>query len=184
MPNKVQFGISNCHYAVRDAQGNWGTPVHMPGAESFSISNDGSDDIIYADNIKYWKRSSAAGKSGDLQMAKFPKEFLVNVLGQTEEEGGGVSEGPADVGKEFALLWQIEGDAGGRRVCWFNCTATSPTRTDATNTDSVTEGNETSTITATPVEINGVMKVQYSCESGEDNYANFFQAVPLTTPGA
>ena len=181
MANKVQFGICNVHYAVRDENGGWGAPVAMPGAESLTLSNSGSDQTIYADNIAYWKSSAATGKSGDLQMAKFPKEFLTAVLGQKAETGGGISEGPNDVAKEFALLWEISGDKGGRRVCWFNCTATAPTRTDATNTDTVTEGNETSTITATPVNVNGEMKTQYSCEYDDDNYATFFDAVPLVT---
>lgn len=178
---KVQFGISNVHYAIKTSTG-YSAPVLMEGADTMTINNDGGgNDTIYKDNVKYYTRSSVNGKTGELQMAMFPESFLTDVLGQTAETGGGISEGPSDVGKEFALMWQIEGDEGGRRVVWFCCTSTVPTRTDTTITDSITEGMESVTITATPTEINGVKKTQYSCVTGDGNYANFFSAVPLVS---
>lgn len=180
--NKIQYGISNVYYAVKTGDGTYDTPVHMPGGENLAISNSGGDaNIIYADNVNYWSKAAATGKSGDLQMAKFPKSFYIDILGQTEETEGGISEGPSDVSKEFALMFQLEGDAGGRRVCWFDCTATVPTFTAATATDSITEASESSTITAKPTTINGKLKTQYSCEAGEANYEKFFSKVPLTT---
>lgn len=183
--NKIQYGISNVYYAVKTGDGTYDTPVHMPGGENLAISNSGGDsNIIYADNVNYWSKAAATGKSGDLQMAKFPKSFYTDILGQTVETGGGISEGPSDVSKEFALMFQLEGDAGGRRVCWFDCTATVPTFTAATATDSITEASESSTITAKPTTINGKLKTQYSCESGDENYESFFSKVPLVSAGA
>lgn len=185
MANKIQYGISNVYYAVKTGDGKYDTPVHMPGGENLSISNSGGDsNTIYADNINYWSKAAATGKSGDLQMAKFPESFYIDVLGQTKEENGGISEGPSDVSKEFALMFQLEGDAGGRRVVWFDCTATVPTFTAATATDSITEASESSTITAKPTEIGGKLKTQYSCESTDKAYADFFNAVPLATTTA
>lgn len=190
-PNKVQFGISNVYYAVitgvDETTGNvqYATPVKMPGAENLAVSNgSGSNTTIYADNIDYYTHTASAGKTGELQMAKFPKQFLVDVLGQTAETGGGVSDSPNDRAKEFALLFQTEGDVGGKRYCWYRCTATPPTATHATNTDTVTEGSETSTITASAAMVAGVLKTTYSCEEMDENYANFFAAVPLVTAGA
>jgi len=182
---KVQFGISNVHYAVIDpTTGKHGTPVAMPGADTMTISNSGGDNNdIYKDNVKYWSRSASTGKSGELQMAMFPEEFLINVLGQTKETGGGISEGPNDVANHFALMWEVDTDDGARRVCWFDCTATVPTRTDTTITDSVTEGMETSTITAIPFAIGGVKKTQYVCKTGDDDFATFFTKVPLIPAG-
>lgn len=183
MANKVQYGISNVYYAVETAEGQYSTPVKMPGAENLAISNSGGDqDTIYADNQNYWSRSSTSGKQGDLQMAKFPQSFLKDVLGQEiDETTGGVIEGPGDVAKAFALMFQLEGDAGGKRVCWFHCTATVPTYTAATNTDSISEASETSTVTASPVTIGGKLRTQISMESGDNGYVNFFTKVPLST---
>lgn len=179
MPNKIQYGISNVYYAVMTADGTYSTPVHMAGGENLTISSGGGDEnTIWADNIKYWNKTISTGKSGDLQMAKFPKSFYVDVLGQTSEQDGGITESPNDVSKQFALMFQLEGDAGGRRVCWYNCTATVPTFTAATATESITEANETSTITASPVMVGGKLRTQYSCESGESKYDTFFELPP------
>lgn len=191
MAGKVQFGISNVYYAIltegSDGVATYGTPVHMPGGENLSISNDGNNDnVIYADNIKYWSKTISTGTSGDLQMAKFPKSFYIDVLGMTAETGGGYSQSPNDTPKEFALMFQLETDAGGKRVCWYGCSASVPTYTAATMTDSITEGNETASITNAPKTIRTgtnttEMKLVYTCETGDDNYANFFTAVPLVT---
>ena len=182
MANKIQYGISNVYYAVMTADGVYSTPVHMAGGEQMTINNGGgSDNIIYADNINYWNKNVSTGKSGDLQMAKFPKSFYTDVLGQTSEEGGGVTEGPNDTSKPFALMFQLEGDAGGRRVCWYNCTATIPTFTAATATESITEASETSTITAAPVMVGERMRTQYSCEYDESKYDDFFTLPPFAT---
>ena len=115
-------------------------------------------------------------------MAKFPQSFLTEVLGQEiDETTGGVIEGPGDVAKNFALMFQLEGDAGGKRVCWYHCSATVPTFTAATSTDTITEASETSTVTASPVNIGGKLRTQISMESGDAGYANFFTKVPLST---
>lgn len=185
MANKIQYGISNVYYAVMTADGVYSAPVHMAGGENFTISSGGGDDnVIWADNIKYWNKTISTGKSGELQMAKFPKSFYTDVLGQTEEEDGGITESPSDVPSNFALMFQLEGDAGGRRVVWYNCTATVPTFTAATATDSITEASETSTISASPVTVGGKLRIQYSCETGDTKYDTFFASVPFATVGA
>lgn len=191
MAGKIQHGISNVYYAILTEDQNgvatYGTPVHMPGGENLSISNDGNNDnTIWADNIKYWNKSLSTGMSGDLQMAKFPVSFYTDVLGMTAETGGGYVMSPNDTPHEFALMFQLETDAGGKRVCWYGCTSTVPTYTAATDTDSITEGNETASITAAPKTIKtGTnttrLVTQYVCETGDANYATFFDAVPLVT---
>lgn len=182
MANKIQYGISNVYYAVMTEDGVYNEPVHMAGGENLTISSSGGDDnTIYADNIKYWNKTISTGKSGDLQMTKFPESFYTDVLGQTKEEGGGITESPNDTSKPFALMFQLEGDAGGRRVCWYNCTATTPTFTAATVTDSITEASETSTITASPVTVGGKLRTQYSCETGDTKYDSFFELPPFGT---
>ena len=189
MAGKVQFGISNAHYAVitTDEQGNmtWGTPVAMPGAENFNVDNGGgNDNIIYADNINYWSRSTSTGISGDLQMAKFPDQFKIDCLGHVRDETtGGLLDGPSAASKDFALGFQLETNVGGKRVWLFKCSGTNPNYTAATMTESITEANETSTITASPVEINGQQYVRLTCETGDAGYDTFFDAVPLVGGG-
>lgn len=184
MANKIQYGISNAYYAVMAEDGTYGTPVAMPGAENLTIENSGGDsNVIYADNVNYWSKSAATGKSGELQMARFPVAFRKDVLGQTvDETTGGILEGPSDISKNFAFMFQLEGDNGGIRVCWYSCTATAPTYTAATASDSITEASETSTLTASPIDANGGKYVQIACEYGDAGFNDFFKKVPV--PGA
>lgn len=186
--SKVQFGISNVYYAVRNpTTGVYSTPVHMEGAQNLSISTSGNDqNIIYADNINFWSKSASAGRSCDLQMTKFPDSFYTDILGQQKDATTGMLyDSPNDVSAEFALLFQLETDGGGKRVVWYRCTATVPTYTAGTVTESISEASETSTITAAAATFgkgaNAVSKVQGVCETGDSAYANFFTAVVTPT---
>lgn len=188
--SKVQFGISNAYYAVRNSDGTYAAPVHMPGAQNLAISNSGSDsNIVYADNMNFWSKSTKSGRSGDLQMTKFPESFYIDVLGQEKDPATGMLyESPNDNAKEFALLFQLETDLGGKRVVWYRCTATTPTYTAATATESITEASESSTITAAAATfgtgVNAVTKTQGVCETNDTAYNTFFSAVVVPTPGA
>ena len=186
MANKVLFGISNVHYAVMDDQGAWGTPVHVEGAENFAIqTGGGNNDTIYADNIAYWTRAGSGNKSGTLQMAKFPDSWFVDILGQTKDQTtGALLESPTDVAKNFAFMFEVSGDAGGMRVCWYKCSSTIPTYTAATNTDSITEANQSVDISATPTKVGDLTLTQAACESGSAGYDTWFDAGPLATQGA
>lgn len=188
--SNVQFGISNAYYAVRKPDGSYEAPVRLEGAQNLTISNSGSDsNVVYADNINFWSRTTKAGRSGDLQLTKFPESFYIDVLGQEKSASTGMLyESPNDVSKEFALLFQLETNLGGKRVVWYRCTATTPTYTAATVTESITEASESSTITASAATFgtggNAVTKTQGVCETGDAAYATFFNAVVVPTPGA
>lgn len=189
-PNIIQYGISNVHYAVRNDDGTYATPVHMPGGESMGMSNSGSSNFtVWADNGKYWDRAKSSGKEGDLQMAKFLASYYADVLGFDVDDEGGIAENEDATPKQFALMWQLEGDKGGRRVVWYGCTSSIPTFTSATATDSMTEASETATITASPVDVIetvnntqvSVKRTQWSCEKGHTLYNTFFTAIPHAT---
>ena len=73
--NKVQFNLKNVYYAVQTAEEGitWGTPVHVPGAVSLSLDQQGEITKFYADGIIYYQSSSNhMGMNGDLEMALFP----------------------------------------------------------------------------------------------------------------
>lgn len=188
--SKLQFGISNAYYAIRKPNGTYEAPVRMEGAQNLTISNSGSDsNVVYADNMNFWSKSTKAGRSGDLQLTKFPESFYTDVLGQEKDSATGMLyESPNDTAKEFALLFQLETDLGGKRVVWYRCTATTPTYTAATVTESITEASESSTITAAAATFgtgeNAVTKTQGVCETGDAAYNTFFNAVVVPTPGA
>lgn len=181
--SKVRFGICNARYAVMKADGTYEDPVAMPGAESVDVSTSGGNNSsIYADNEPFYNSSSSGSVEISVQMARFPRSFLTDVCGQTEEADGAISQSPEDTGKEFAFMFELSGDQGGYRVCYFRCTATVPVSSASTNTDSVSEAPETSTFTAVGAKMpDGKTRTCTRCETGDDAYADFLTKVPFAT---
>lgn len=177
---KVQFGICKLHIARKYSDG-YGIPHHMPGAEQLTVSNsDNTNNIISADNGEYYNGNGAANKTADLQVAKFDNFFLTQILGLIEEQGG-LTESDGTM-KEFAAMWEVDGDDGGDRYVWFDCTSTVPTATYATtNADgTITEASETATITAKRTEMaDGTRRLSHRKHKGAVGYNTFFDKVPF-----
>lgn len=158
--NKVQFNLKNVHYAVitTDAPAAWAIPVKVPGAVNLSLEQQGELTKFYADGIVYWQSSSNNGYEGDLEMALIPDQMLEDVWGMTKEATDNVVVENAFVQpKSFALLFQIDGDASKRLYCMYNCTATRPGITGATNTETKEPQTQSCTISAAPLSDGRVM---------------------------
>ena len=64
MANKVQYGLSNVHYATVTVGTNtvtYGTPKAWPGAVSLAMSAEGETSTFNADNIDYFVAVSNKG---------------------------------------------------------------------------------------------------------------------------
>lgn len=159
--NKVQFNLKNVHYAVNTGTIDapvFGTPVHIPGAVSLSLDPQGSVEPFYADGITYYTAIANNGYSGDLEMARFPDEMLKDVWGFSVDDTDKVIKENAFVEpKQFALLYQIDGDQNNDYYVLYNCSGTRPAIGGETNTDTKTPQTRTSTITATPLADGSVM---------------------------
>lgn len=152
--DKVKFGVSNVHYAMMETMDppTYGTPVAIPGAVSLSLQANGGSNPFYADNMQYFVTVTNNGYNVDLEAALFPKQFMEDVFGNTESATDKVVTENAKVQpKPFALLFQEEGDQTGTKFVLYNCTATRPSRTLATTTDTTTPQTQTSTISASPL---------------------------------
>ena len=148
--NKVKFGLSNVHIAkITEENGviSYGTPFAMPGAVSLSADPEGETTPFYADNIKYYIATSNQGYTGDLEIAMTPKQFLKDILGQTEDTNGAIFEGADDINARFALMGEIDGDAKKRRFVYFDCTASRPS--NEANTTEESKEPQTDTISIT-----------------------------------
>lgn len=191
--SKVRFGLSNVHYApITFNQGvaTYGTPVKIPGAVSISLSVEGSEpNTFWADNIAYYIQAGAnGGYSGTITMAIIPDTFKVAVLGEVVDDNGmQVELANADT-HNFALMYEVNGDADKKRYCFFNCTASrvaNGANTTSDSTDPDTQELEFSAI-GTDFTFEGATKsiVRGSADSNANAYSTWFSAVPTPTKAA
>lgn len=183
--NKVQFNIKNVHYAVMTAGGAspaWETPVAVPGAVNLSLEAQGDMTPFYADGIVYYQTTANNGYEGDLEMARFIDQMLEDVWGYvTNETDKTLIENSLVEPKSFALLFQIDGDAGQDYYCLYNCTGTRPAIAAATSTDTKEPQTQTSTISAIPLE-NGYVFARTTADSPASVGQNWFTEVYMPTP--
>lgn len=182
--NKIKFGLSNVYYAVAtiaaDGSATYGTPVRIYGAVNLSLEPQGENTPFYADNIVYYTSASNAGYEGDLEIALVPESFKKDVLGYAEDTNGILYEDVDAKVKNFALLFQFEGDSKAVRHVLYNCTATRPSIESETKTDSTEPKTETVTVKATSVYNAGLDKniVKARCTTDQaTQYAAWFESI-------
>lgn len=185
MANKIKYGIKNVYYAVA-TEGTGGalsyaTPVSIPGAVSLSLDAQGDTNTFYADNIAYFTSTANNGYQGDLEVALLPDAFRTDVLKETLDASGFYVEKADAKAKEFALLFQFEGDDKAVRHCLYRCAASRPSVSGQTKEESIEPQTETVTITAMPRINDNVIKSRCP-ETATTAYSSWFSAVTEPTP--
>lgn len=179
--NKVKFGLSNVHIAKiteTDGEISYGTPFAMPGAVSLTAEPEGDTTPFYADNIQYYVAVANNGYTGDLEIAMTPKEFLTQILGQSEDTNGALFESSDDINARFALMGEIEGDAKKRRFIYYDCTAARPSAEMNTIEDTKEPQTDTISITMAARSSDHIIKaVIEPNETNQDVYDTFFTKV-------
>ncbi len=181
--SKVNYGIQDVHIAkITEENGviTYGTPFAVKGAVSLNIDPEGGDATpFYADNMVYFIAPAVNnGYSGDLELAVTPEEFLTQILGQVKDTNGVIFESADDTTARFALLFQAQGDSKNRRFCFYDCTATRPSRSNETKQENIEVGTETLTITMNPRTTDRMVKCY--CEETTENkekYDDWFTKV-------
>lgn len=177
--NKIKYGLRNVYYAVatEGAGGalTYGTPVRIPGAVNLSISPEGESEPFYADDIIYYQSQSNNGYTGSLEVALLPDSFYTDILGETTDNSDVVSEYANAVTKEFALLFEFQGDVNATRHCLYRCTASRPEIASATKEAGITPQTETLDITVMP-RINDQL-TKRKCLATSAAYTNWFTQV-------
>ena len=138
---KVRFGLSKLYYSIltEGSSNSWATPVAVPGAVSMDISDNGSSNTFYADNIAYYKSMANNGYTGTVNVAQIPDAMLKDVWGMTLDANGVLLEKTGVQPKPFAMLFQVETDDKKELNLFYRCIPTSkPTSSPATVEDSVT----------------------------------------------
>ena len=183
--NKIKYGLSKCYYAVKGASG-YDTPVALPGAVSLSLTPQGDLYKFYADNIAYWRNAVNNGYEGTLELALVPESFVTDVLGNTLDSTDKVLvEEVQNTPVEFALGFQVEGDAKATRFWIYNCVATRPNVAGDTKEDDIEAQTESITISSSP-NSDGTVKAKSTEATPTATYEGWFSEVwekpaPVTT---
>lgn len=120
-------GISNCHFAVRGIQP--GTLKSLPGAIklSFKPSAEGRSFIVRdgANAYSYTSSRGSRERRAELEIVGLTKDFLVDVLGYTENEDGSLTEGiQPDV--HISLFYETENGGRPVRTWLYDCVVCAP----------------------------------------------------------
>lgn len=186
MANKIKYGLKNVYYAIATIDSETGSatysaPVRIPGAVNLTMDPSGESNNFFADNIAFATFNANAGYTGTLEVAMLPDSFRQNVLGEMVDETTGIQvETTAGTTKNFALLFQFEGDESGIRHAFYNCIASRTSVEGSTTEENIDVKTETVNMTASAI---------YSAKFGADivkgktadkeseAYKNWFTAV-------
>ena len=187
MANKIKYGLKNVHYAVATDDGTgvltYGTVKPWIGAVNLSLDAQGDTNTFYADNIAFYTSTANNGYQGDFESALIPDDFRTSVLGETLDANGSYVERANVPTKEFALLFQFEGDESATRHALYRCVASRPNLNGQTKEENIDPQTESLTITAMPRINDDVVKARcpYTA-STTSSYATWFDAVVEPTP--
>lgn len=182
--NKVQFNLKNVHYAILKESNeagkvsySWETPVPVPGAVTLTLDPAGDVTPFYADGVVYYKSISNQGYSGSLEMARFPDQMMQDVWGFTKGSTSMVLTESANVNpKDFALLYQIDGDVGNQYYVLYNCAGTRPGVGSTTATASKEPQTQSTELTAAAL-LDGRVMARTTAETPQDVRAGWFASV-------
>lgn len=194
MSGQVEFGLSNVHYAVWDAEGGtdkagaYKTPIAIKGAVKLTLDAEGDTDTFYADNTAYFVSSVNGGYSGKLTIAHADKQLYVDLLGWELDDNGTLVE-PADADSaSFALMYEANGDPKKQRGVLYNVKLSRPSVEKNTTEDKSTpdtlefEFNAVTRDFDYKGEKRGFLKA--SVETGDSKYEDFMKAVVLPSKAA
>lgn len=179
--NKVTFGLKNVHYATFTEENDtitYDTPKELPGGVEISLEPRGDMIEFYADDMLYYSAPNNQGYDGTLSIANIPDDFATEVLGEEKDEEDGVMhESIDDKTKNFALLFEFDGDSKAVRHVMYNCSANRPTISSATKTDSAEPNANELTFVASGRSTDKRVKTKTTGDTDSTVYDNWYDAV-------
>ena len=182
MANKVKYNLKNVHYAVATT-GGYSAPVAIPGAVNLTLDPQGDDYIFYADGIRYFEYHTNNGYSGSLEMALIPEDFKTSILGEVSSSGKIFEVDDVQV-VNFALGFQIDGDANDNLFWFYNCSASRPDVAGQTKEESIEVNTETLSFKNAPetrFQINGKNPVKLKSADASTTTAGAWFAAVITS---
>lgn len=179
--NKVQFGLSEAHYAKCTYDSTtktytYATPKAYPGMVNLNLPAEVAEIIKYADNIAYYRNVKNNGFNGDLETVLVPDDFKIDIQGaERDETSGDILENSDALSSEFAFLFKINGDPYDRKFVLYRCTAGRPAIAAQTTEENIDIPNQTMSLAAMPRENDHY--IVRSCYKGSPNYDDWFTEV-------
>lgn len=134
--NKLAFGISKLHYALRTDE-DYAVPKALPGAVKIAL-NAKYDELIRDPLNAVWPvldSSHFYGYDGSVTIANLTPDFCVDVLGY-ELSSKGLIERSTYYRPECALLFEVDGSVP-ERHCYYSCFFGRPDFNGETKTNSI-----------------------------------------------
>lgn len=150
MPNKVKYNLKNVHWALATSTGYADTVHAWPGAVSLTLDPQGEDYKFFADGITYFEYYTNNGYEGDLETALVPEDFKTAVLGEILDDNNNLVELDDVQTVNYALGFQIDGDAKGNFYWFYNCSASRPSVSSSTKEDNIEVQTETLNFSNSP----------------------------------
>jgi len=180
--NKVTFGLKNVYVApltVSNGVISYETPFHVPGGVELSLEPRGDMTGFYADDMLFYSASNNQGYDGTLSIANIPEQFSVKVLAEEKDATDGVLTEKANAKpKNFAMMFEFDGDKKAVRHVLYNCTANRPTVSSSTKTGSVEPNPNELTFISSPRETDKAVK--YKKQFGSDYFTDLMKMESLT----
>lgn len=184
MANKAEFGLKNIHVAFFDTDSltppEWEAPIPIPGAVRLTPTPRGEKSEFYADNGLYFEDESNNGYTLEVEIALLPDTVQTRMQGWRIDTNGGVVETTNGIKEEFALLFEIDGDAHGRRVAYYKCKAGRPAKEHTTTTATKEPQTDVLPLSASPIVIGSETVTRYilpRTDTNKTTYEAFFTAV-------
>ena len=178
--NKVRFGLKNVHYAVatEDADGalTYTAPVRYPGAVSLTLDTRGETAEFYADDRLYYATTANNGYEGTYEAAEMPIAFRTDVLGDTLDADGVLTESANSKTKKIALMFEFDGDVKATRHTLYNVSVSRPGTSSSTKTETAEPTTQELSFVASPT-IDGVVKRSTTAETPDAVYDAWYDSV-------
>lgn len=186
--NKIEFGLKNIYIAPLTATigtdgsttYSYAKPVALVGAKSMSMSPEGEQSTIYADDGPWYTTNVNNGYSGDIGFVHFNDTIRQTIYKNVKTADGLLVERSDVEPIEAALLFECMGDKNRVRHVMYNVKFGNPSVDYATKEDGIEPTEVTIPYTATPIRLTtGETVTKSKCVESDAAYADFFAAVKL-----
>lgn len=180
--NKVTFGLKNAHYVPIEEETEesitYGTPVKIPGMVELTLEPRGEMTEFYADDMLYYTAANNQGYDGTLNIANIPDQFAIECLGEEKDETDEViTEKANKTGKDFAFLFEFDGDVKATRHVLYKCSASRPSISSTTKTNTKEPNTNELSFVSSPRMTDLAVKTKTTTNTPDNIYNSWYTRV-------